>query len=96
MPLANHTGCGLLAQGKAHVAAISDTASVIIGQRDLWLDGLTGLREISHRAGGTVWLYEGGQRLRPATAEERRTLPLMSTWGRRVIQVLAEKHFVRH
>jgi hypothetical protein len=89
-------GCGLLAQGMAHVAAISDTASVIIGQRDLSLDGLTGLREISHRAGGTVWLYEGGQRLRPATEEERRTLPVMSTWGRRVIQLLAEKHFVCH
>jgi hypothetical protein len=63
-------GYGLLAQGMAHVAAISDTASVIIGQRDLSLDGLMGLREISHRAGGTVWLYEGGQRLRPATEEE--------------------------
>lgn len=80
----------------AHVAAISDTVSVIIGQRDLWLDGLTGLREISHRAGGTVWLYEGGQRLRPATEKERGTLPVMSTWGRRVIQLLAEEHFFCH
>lgn len=45
-------GCGILAQGRMHVAAIRDTGSLIIGQRDLELDGLTGLREISHRADG--------------------------------------------
>lgn len=87
-------GRQILAQGRMHVAAIRDTGSLIIGQRDLELDGLTGLREISHRGGGTVWLYHGGQRLRPATGEERRTLPVMSVWGRQVIQLLAEKHFV--
>jgi hypothetical protein len=89
-------GCGILAQGSMHVVAIRDTGSLIIGQRDLELDGITGLQEISHRAGGTVWLYEGGLRLRPATAEERRTMPVMSGWGRRFIQILAEKHFVHH
>jgi hypothetical protein len=35
-----------------HVAAIHDTGSPIIGQRDLELDGITGLQEISHRGGG--------------------------------------------
>ncbi len=87
-------GCQILAQGSMQVAAISDTASVILGRRDLELDGLTGVREVTHRAGGTVWLYQGGQRLRPATTDERRTLPVMSVWGRRVIQLLAEHHFV--
>jgi hypothetical protein len=86
-------GCAILAQGRLHVAAISDTASVILGQRDLKLDGLTGLQEVSHRGGGTVWLYQGGQRLRPATTDECRTLPVMSIWGRRVIQLLAEARF---
>jgi hypothetical protein len=86
-------GCGVLAQGMMHVVAIRDTSGLIIGQRDLQLDEITGLREVSHRGGGTVWLYEGGLRLRPATAEESRILPVMSVWGRRVIQVLAEKHF---
>jgi len=89
-------GRGILAQGRMHVAAIRDTGSLIIGQRDLELDGLTGLREISHRDGGTVWLYQGGRRLRPATEEERRTMPVMSVWGRQVIQLLAERHFVHH
>jgi hypothetical protein len=68
-------GCGILAQGRMHVAAISGTGSVILGQRDLELDGLSGLREVTHRGGGTVWLYQGGQRLRPATADECRTCP---------------------
>jgi len=88
-------GCGLLAQGRMHVTAIRDTGNLIIGQRDLELDGIVGLRQVSHRGGGTVGLYEGGQRLRPATADESRTLPVMSVWGRRFIQVLAEKHFAR-
>ena len=61
-----------------HVVAIRDTGSLILGQRDLELDAVTGLREVSHRGGGTVWLYEGGLRLRPATAEESCTLPVMS------------------
>ena len=54
-------------------AAIRHTGSLILGQRDLELDAITGLREVSHRGGGTVWLYEGGLRLRPATADESRT-----------------------
>jgi hypothetical protein len=36
-------GCGVLAQGMMHVAAIRDTSSLIIGQRDLELDEITGL-----------------------------------------------------
>jgi hypothetical protein len=39
-----------------HVAAISGTASVILRRRGPELDGLNGLREITHRAGGTVGL----------------------------------------
>jgi hypothetical protein len=89
-------GCGILAQGRMHVAAIADTGSVILGQRDLELDGLTGLRQVTHRGGGTVCPYQGGQRLRPATEDERSTLPVMHVWGRRVIQLIAEARFVRH
>ena len=88
-------GSRLLKQGTIHVVALKDTGSKILGQRDLDLDHITGLLELSHRAGGTVWLYEGAKRLRPATEEERQTLPVMSTWGRRVIQVMAEKVLVR-
>jgi hypothetical protein len=58
-------GRGLLAQGRMHVVAIRDTGSLILGRRDLELDAITGLREVSHRGGGTVWPYEGGLRLLP-------------------------------
>jgi hypothetical protein len=88
-------GHKLLDQGRAHAVTITDTGSKILGQRDLELDALSGLLEVSHRAGGTVWLYQGGTRLRPATKQERETLPVMSVWGRRFIVRLAEKHLVR-
>ncbi len=88
-------GCKLLEQGRVHVAAITDTGSKILGQRDLELDGLSGLLQVSHRGGGTVWLYEGGKRPRAATGQERQTLPVMAVWGRRVIVLLAERHFLR-
>jgi hypothetical protein len=88
-------GYKLLDQGLAHVAAITDTGSTILGQRVLEQDGLSGLLQVSHRGGGTVWLYEGGRRLRAATAQERQTLPVMAVWGRRVIVLLAETHLVR-
>jgi hypothetical protein len=88
-------GHKLLDHGLAHVAAITDTGSKILGQRGLGQDGLSGLLQVSHRGGGTVWLYEGGRRLRAATAQERQALPVMSVWGRRVIVLLAERHLVR-
>lgn len=88
-------GCKLLEQGRVHVAAVTDTGSKILGQRDLELDGLSGLLQVTHRGGGTAWLYEGGKRLRAATGEERQTLPVMSVWGRRVIVLLAERHLRR-
>ena len=47
----------------------------------------------SHEAGGTVWVYEGARRVRPATAADH-NLPVMSTWGYSVIRVLAEQRFV--
>ncbi len=86
------TGYKLLEQGRVHVAAITHAGSKILGQRDLELDGLSGLLQVSHRAGGTVWLYEGGRRLRPAADHERQALPVMPVWGRQVIALLAERH----
>jgi hypothetical protein len=81
--------------GRVHVTAITDTGSKILGQRDLGQDGLSGLLQVSHRGGGTVWLYEGGKRLRAATRQEQQTLPVMSVWGWRVVVLLAERHLLR-
>ena len=90
-----NAGCKLLEQGRVHVAAITDTGSKILGHRDLGQDGLSGLLQVSHRGGGTVWLYEGGKRLHTATRQEQQTLPVMSVWGRRVVVLLAERHLLR-
>ena len=79
-----------------HVAAIRDTGRLIIGQRDLELDGIAGLREVSHRGGGTVWPYEGGLRLGQATAEREPHSASDLRMGRGFIQVLAENHLARH
>jgi hypothetical protein len=86
----------VLAQGWAHVKSIQLNGQMILGCRDLELDGIRGLREVTHRGGGTVMLYEGAIPLRPATAEEAATIPVLSTWGLTVISVLAERLFVKH
>jgi hypothetical protein len=88
-------GHQMLAQGRAHVATVKDTGGQILGQRDLESDGLCGLLQVSHRGGGTVWLYQGGTRLRAASAQERQALPVMPVWGRRYITALAEEYLVR-
>lgn len=87
-------GCDVLAQGLAHVNAVRRTGGMILGCRPLDLDRITGLREVTHRAGGVVYLYEGATRLRPATREEAACLPILSVWGMDVIRVAAERHFV--
>jgi hypothetical protein len=88
-------GAQLAAQGKAHVLTIQENGRFILGFRDLALDGIVGLQEVTHRHGGTVWLYEGAHRLRPATPVEAQELPVLSTWGFKVITLLAEQRFVR-
>ena len=74
-------GRQVLAQGWAHVSSIQLNGQMILGRRDLGLDGIRGLREVTHRGGGTVMVYEGATPLRPATREEAATMPVFSTWG---------------
>lgn len=88
-------GGRVVAQGWAHVRTIRLNGRLILGCRDLRLDGIHGLREVTHRGGGTVMLYEGPAPLRPATREEAATMPVFSTWGVKVISVLAERLFVK-
>ena len=75
--------------GFAHIKAITTTGREVLGRRDLEADGIVPERWRSHVAGGTVWVYEGARRVRPATAADR-DLPVMGTWGYSVIRVLAE------
>jgi Immunity protein 26 len=87
-------GRNVIAQGNAHVRTIRQTGGVVLGCRALHLDRITGLREVTHRGGGTVYLYEGATRLRAATREEAASLQVRGTWGFNVIRLLAEHHFV--
>jgi len=87
-------GRGLLAQGWAHVLTIQKNGARVLGERSLDLDGICGLREVTHRGGGTVMLYEGMTPLRPATRDEAATLPVFGTWGFKFIAELAEHRFV--
>ena len=86
-------GSGLVDQGFAHIKAILTTGGEILGSRPLMLDRIVPMRWRSHVAGGTVWTFEGAQRLRPATDADR-DLPVMGTWGYSVIKILAEERFV--
>lgn len=88
-------GREVVAQGWAHILTIRENGRLVLGHRDLALDGIRGLREVTHRLGGTVMLYEGATPVRPATREEAATMPVLSTWGFRVISVLAERLFVK-
>jgi hypothetical protein len=87
-------GAGLLAQGFVHIRAIREHGGSLLGMRSLEADGVVPHRWLSHAGGGTVWVYEGAIRLRPATAADA-TLPIVSTWGYSVISVIAEDAFVR-
>lgn len=89
-------GRQVLAQGWAHVRSIQRNGQMILGCRDLGLDGIRGRREVADRGGGTMMLCEGATPLQPATRAEAAGMPVMSTWGFKVISVLAERLFVRH
>jgi hypothetical protein len=88
-------GAALLASGFAHVKTIQMHGQLILGWRSLDEDRIAGLTRLSHRAGGTVYLYQGATRLRPATPDEQRHLPVLSTWGLKVIHRLAERCLVQ-
>ena len=86
-------GADLIAQGFAHIKTILTTGGAILGWRDLATDAIVPDRWRSHVAGGTVWLYEGARRIRPATDDDR-YLPVMGTGGYSVLRLLAEQRFV--
>jgi hypothetical protein len=82
-------GAALLEQGKVHVKTVAATGGAILGHRPLEHDELRPSVWVTHRGGGTVHLYEGLSRLRPATDDERRSMPVMAAWGYTFIQALA-------
>jgi hypothetical protein len=86
-------GASLIEQGFAHIKTILTTGGEILGWRDLAADEIVPNRWRSHVAGGTVWVYEGARRVRPVTDADR-DLPVMSTWGYSVLQLLADQRLL--
>ena len=82
----------LLAWGGAHVKMVALDGGQITGRIDRPLNQI---RTLSHRMGGTVWVYTNGTQTAPATDSERTELPIMSGWGFQFARVLSERVFVR-
>src|SRR6266700_932410 len=70
--------CGrVLAVKTQSDAYFPGNSRTILGRRDLGLDGIRGLREVTHRGGGTVMVYEG--RLRSGPQHVRKRPPCRSS-----------------
>ncbi len=89
----NIAGAALLRQGFAHIKTISATGGPIVGIRPLDLDGVEPYLWRSHSGGPGVWVYRGAHPVREAQRADA-SLPVMSTWGFRVLSVVAEATFV--
>jgi hypothetical protein len=86
-------GVGYVAQGFCHIKAITTTGGEVLGLRDPAADPLELRTWRSHISGGTVWIYQGATRLRPATPADA-GLPVIAVWGYSVIRDYAERQFV--
>jgi len=82
----------LLAWGGAHVKMVALDGGQITGRVERPLNQI---RKLSHRMGGTVWVYTNGMQIAPATDSDRTELPIMGVWGFQFASVLAERVFVR-
>ena len=74
--------------GFAHVKSVSLTSGEIgfAGAIDLALNEVP---KVTHRGGGEVGYYVNGRRLRAATRDEARSMPVYGTWGLVFIERLA-------
>ena len=88
-PPTSQTICGapLRAHGAAHIKTISANNGQILGYRDLDLDHIEIPLTLSERNGLRV--QQGFSLVGDATPQQRQMLPAFSTWGLRVIVILA-------
>lgn len=87
------SGAKCIAQGQAHVKAITETGGEIIGCRPLALDGIIP----SFFRGASYWknsfVHEGCIPIRPQLPQDE-NLPVLSTWGYKIPVNIAEARFV--
>jgi hypothetical protein len=88
-------GSPVLTSGIAHIKAIRLNGQFILGTRPLGSDGIGDEIAVTHRSGGTPYVYRNFERVRPASREEIAALPMVRHWGYNVIRLLAENVFVQ-
>jgi hypothetical protein len=81
-------GARLVAHGAAHIRTITKNRGQILGCRDLALDDIEVPITLSDRDGSQ--LQQGFYIVGPPTPEQRKCLPIFSTWGYSFIVALAE------
>jgi hypothetical protein len=86
-------GCKTIDQGAVHVKTIYENQGQVLGHRPLEMDGIEPWVFRSQAARHGCYLQRGYVYLRPATMEELERYPVFSTWGYRVIKILAEMQF---
>jgi hypothetical protein len=84
-------GRGSVDQGQVHVKTIGENKGQVVGFRDLSLDRLEPY--LFRDAQCATFVQRGLEWLRPYDSQSDSDLPVCTTWGYRVIKILAEKHF---
>lgn len=88
-------GAQLLDHGQVHIKAITENGCEILGFRCLEMDGIEIPLTLDESPGPRCRLRRGFDILGVATQDQQKQLPVFSTWGYRVIKILAEKNFGR-
>jgi hypothetical protein len=83
-----------LAQGQAHLKAITETGGSILGHRPLELDGIEPWEFRGAHFYKNSYMHQGLRPLRPQQPDDE-CLPVLATWGYRVPVVIAETQFLQ-
>jgi hypothetical protein len=90
-------GCRLLDHGQAHIKLIRECGGRILGCRALESDDIVVPLSVDESPDSLgCRLRRGFEIVAYASPEQRAHLPVFSTWGYRVIRLLAEGHFGTH
>jgi hypothetical protein len=83
----------ILEHGQAHIKCIQSINAEILGCRSLEPDEIEVPLTLDESGGANCHVRRGFDLLGLASDEQKATLPVFSTWGYNVIQILANKHF---
>jgi len=81
------------AWGHADYRLIEASGALVQGRRDLSIYPLEVEDKVTHRFGGTVWIVNGLERVRPASPEEAASLPVLPGFGLYALVAKAENRW---